>query len=77
MTSTSGPVNLDIGPGPLPPDLLETAVDSEPPTGEFDDKPSVKVNTDKNTQCEFVEILSFPLNVMDVASENGRPAAFR
>jgi hypothetical protein len=64
-------------PGPLPPALLETAVYSEPPTGEFRDKTSVKVYTDENTQCEFVETLSFPLNVMDVASENGHPAAFR
>ena len=70
-------MDLDVGPGPLPPELLETAVDSEPPTGEFDDKPNVKVNTDINTQCEFVESLIFSLNVMDVASENGRPAAFR
>ena len=73
----SGPVNLDMDPGPLPPELLETVVDSEPPPGEFDEKPNVKVNTDINTQREFVESLIFSLYGMDVASENGRPAAFR
>ena len=44
-----------MGPCPLFPALLETAVDTGPPTGEFSDKPSVKVDIDINTQCEFVE----------------------
>ena len=58
---TSGPVNLDTGPCPLFPALLETAVDTGPPTGEFSDKPSVKVDIDENIQCESVETLFFPL----------------
>ena len=70
-------MDLDVGPGPLPPELLETAVDSEPPPGEFDEKPNVKVNLDINTQREFVKSLIFSLYGMDLASESGRPAAFR
>ena len=56
----SGPVNLDMGPRPPFPALLET-VDTEPPTGEFSDKTSVKVDIDENIQCESVETRFFPL----------------
>ena len=48
-----------MGPGPLPPALLETAVDTEPPTGEFGDKPSVKVDTDEIHNVNLSKLFHF------------------
>ena len=54
-----------MGPCPLFPALLETAVDTGPLTRESNDKVNVRVDIDGNTQCESVETLSFHLNRMD------------
>jgi hypothetical protein len=70
-------VELAVGPGPLPLELLKTVVDPEPPLGAFDEKPNVKVNLDINTHREFVKSIIISLSGMDLASECGRSAAFR
>jgi hypothetical protein len=66
-------VDLAVGPGSLPLELLKTVVDPEPPLGAFDEK---KVNLDINTHREFVKSIIISLYGMDLASECGRSAAF-
>ena len=71
---TGGP---SVGPGPLPLELPETIVDTEPLLGVFDGKPNVIVNLDINIHSEFVKGIIISLSRMDLDSESERFAAFR